>query len=209
MASRRRPTPAEVVGSIPEVKSSGIALATIVVDDERLDRAPRDNGALVSSQTPGVVAKALTHATAKWEHLREAAEALAPGQHRHVLRLSYGRSGHHVPGRSELPELALNDARRILGIHLERDTITSFAQVRWEETITQARPGHKDALNEVAGRLASHPGLAVTGAWVAGTGIAAITSHAHRVAQHLSGAEAAHPITAEPLLTQDPVLPEA
>lgn len=188
-----------VAESIPSAPSSPIALATMVIDDERLDAAPRDNGVLVAAHTPGIVAKALTHVTAKWEHVRRAAEESAPGRHRHVLRLSYGRSGNLVPTRSELPDLALNDARRIMGLHFERESIVGFDQVRWNQTMVQARPGHQDALQEVAGRLASCPGLAITGAWLAGTGIAAVTSHARRVAAHLTGDNASHPITAEPV----------
>ncbi|MCT1458099.1 protoporphyrinogen oxidase [Aestuariimicrobium sp. p3-SID1156] len=185
--------------SIPTIPTSVVALATLVVDDERLDGAPRDNGVLLAGHTPGIIAKALTHVSAKWDHVD-------PGNHRHVLRLSYGRSGKEVPTRVELPDLALNDARRILGIHLERDSIVGFDQVRWSQTMTQARPGHQNALHEVAGRLASYPGLALTGAWMAGTGIAAVTSHARRTAAHVVGQRATHPITAESLhrLTEEP-----
>ena len=188
----------EVVAAIPNVEPSPVALVTLVVDDARLDEAPRSNGVLIAARTPGVVAKALTHATAKWAHVRAAAETSAPGQHRHVLRLSYGRSGLPLPTRSVLPELAFNDARRILGIAIDHDDLVAVDTVVWQHTMTQARPGHRTALEEVAGRLAHHPGLAVTGAWIAGTGIAAITSHARRLAQHLAGQGEAtgHPISA-------------
>ena len=186
----------DVAESIPALPASPVALATLVVDDERLDASPRDNGALVAPHTPGVVAKALTHATAKWEHIRQAAEASAPGQHRHVLRLSYGRSGEAVPTPSELPELALNDARRIMGVHLRRDAVVAVDLTMWAQTMTQARPGHQSALQEVAGRLSNHPGLAITGAWMAGTGIAAITNHGRRVGDYLAGLKPFHPVSA-------------
>lgn len=185
-----------VAESIPALPASAVALATLVVDDERLDASPRDNGALVASHTPGIVAKALTHATAKWDHIRAAAEASAPGQHRHVLRLSYGRSGDPVPTPSELPELALNDARRILGVRVRRDAVVAVDLTMWAQTMTQARPGHQSALQEVAGRVSGHPGLAITGAWMAGTGIAAITNHARRVGDYLAGYKAFHPVSA-------------
>lgn len=186
----------DVAESIPVLPSSPVALATLVVDDERLDASPRDNGALVASHTPGIVAKALTHATAKWDHIRRAAEDSAPGQHRHVLRLSYGRSGEPVPTPSELPDLALNDARRILGVHLPREAVVAVDLTLWGATMTQARPGHQSALQEVAGRLSNHPGLAITGAWMAGTGIAAITNHARRVGDYLTGLKPFHPVSA-------------
>ena len=63
-----------------------VLICTLVIDDARLDRAPRGTGVLVSAHATGVRAKALTHATAKWPWL---AQLAGPG--RHVLRLSYGR----------------------------------------------------------------------------------------------------------------------
>ena len=66
------------------VSSGQIVLATLVVDSAELDAAPRGTGLLVAPGASGIRAKALTHATAKWAWLAEAA-----GPHRHVLRLSY------------------------------------------------------------------------------------------------------------------------
>ncbi|MCL3861641.1 FAD-dependent oxidoreductase [Actinotalea sp. K2] len=79
-----------------------VILATLVLDAPALDAAPRGTGLLVAeersvspaveagprSTQPRVQAKALTHGTAKWDWLDEAA-----GAGRHVLRLSYGRAG--------------------------------------------------------------------------------------------------------------------
>ena len=82
-----------LAGALPELASrrpdSGpdVSLVTLVVDQPRLDGAPRGTGVLVAPQSPGISAKALTHATAKWAWL---AERTAPGTH--VLRLSYGRA---------------------------------------------------------------------------------------------------------------------
>lgn len=63
-----------------------VVLATLVLDAPALDAAPRGTGVLVARGSPGVRAKALTHATAKWAWLADAA-----GHGRHVVRLSYGR----------------------------------------------------------------------------------------------------------------------
>ncbi|MGN6502432.1 MAG: protoporphyrinogen/coproporphyrinogen oxidase, partial [Pseudolysinimonas sp.] len=59
-----------------------VTLVTLVVDAPELDAAPRGTGVLVAAGA-GVGARALTHVTAKWDWVREAAEG------RHVLRLSY------------------------------------------------------------------------------------------------------------------------
>ena len=71
-----------------------VLICTLVLDDHRLDGAPRGTGVLVSAHASGVLAKALTHATAKWRWL---ADTAGPG--RHVLRLSYGRG----QGRASRP----------------------------------------------------------------------------------------------------------
>ncbi len=80
-------------GAGPDVK-----LVTLVVDLPELDRRPRGTGILVAPQTPGMQAKALTHATAKWDWL---AAAAGPGTH--VLRLSYGRSEARRPVNRRTP----------------------------------------------------------------------------------------------------------
>ncbi len=67
---------------------TGIELVTLVVDQPELDAAPRGTGMLVHPDAAGVGAKALTHATAKWPWLAEAAGG------RHVLRLSYATPPH-------------------------------------------------------------------------------------------------------------------
>ena len=65
-----------------------VTLVTLVLDAPALDAAPRGTGVLVAREATDVTAKALTHATAKWAWL---AQAAGPG--RHVVRLSYGRAG--------------------------------------------------------------------------------------------------------------------
>ena len=93
---------------------TAVLICTLVVDDHRLDAAPRGTGVLVSAHATGVRAKALTHATAKWPWL---AELAGPG--RHVLRLSYGRGdGTDLPAESELAAVALADAAELLGVAL-------------------------------------------------------------------------------------------
>ena len=66
----------------PAAEGRRIDLVTLVVEQDDLDASPRGTGLLVAAGAP-VGARALTHATAKWEWLRDAAAG------RHVLRLSY------------------------------------------------------------------------------------------------------------------------
>ncbi|MFV0434406.1 MAG: protoporphyrinogen/coproporphyrinogen oxidase, partial [Leucobacter sp.] len=106
-----------------------VEVVTLVIDDERLDPAPRGTGALVSPGTDSNTAadasrpaaapqaKALTHTTAKWP---DRFASLPSGTH--VLRLSYG-SAAAAPVTTGLDDAALErrvlaDASLILGLEL-------------------------------------------------------------------------------------------
>lgn len=103
---------------VASVSSPGrrIDLVTLVVEQDELDAAPRGSGLLVASGAP-VTARALTHATAKWEWLREAAGG------RHVLRLSYDSPP------ADLAGTARADAEALLGVPLP--VVVDAAHVAW------------------------------------------------------------------------------
>ncbi|MGQ4569509.1 protoporphyrinogen oxidase [Dermabacteraceae bacterium P9123] len=173
------PLNAEAARAIPETPLSGVRLVTLVLDAPQLKQKPRGNGALVAAHVKEVRAKALTHATAKWRHLAELAEG------REVVRLSYGRNGEALPDESEFPALALADASRILGVPLDETHLVAHRVTTWPGTLGQARSGHSEALREFGERLSATPRLDVTGAWRAGTGIAAITAFGREQARQL------------------------
>ena len=127
-----------------------VTLATLVVDQPLLDSAPRGTGLLVANGAPGIRAKALTHATAKWPWLAERAEG------KHVLRLSYGED------HAELAEIARTDAASLLGVPLEPGAVVDFARVQWARTTAvETAPD----------------GVTLVGEGVAGTGLANIIGH--------------------------------
>ena len=152
---------------------TAIELATIVIDAPGLDAHPRGTGVLVAAATPGVTAKALTHVTAKWEWL---AEAAGPG--RHVIRLSYGRAGQDSPtaglSDDELLALSLTDARTILGVDLDPAAVRGFARTVWGDALSPATVGAPERVSLVREVVAATPGLEITGAWLAGTGLASV-----------------------------------
>lgn len=131
-----------------------VTLVSLVLETPDLDGAPRGSGLLVA---PGstVVARALTHPTAKW---RWVAEAL-PG--RHALRLSYD-----TPPADPV-ETARADASTMFGVDLPEPV---DATVR-----TWARPAADP--DGFAGPRAGEP--------VAGVGLASVIPHAERVAARL------------------------
>jgi oxygen-dependent protoporphyrinogen oxidase len=130
-----------------------ITLATLVVDSPALDAAPRGTGVLVVPGAPGIRAKALTHATAKWAWL-----AAAAGEHRHVLRLSY-----NAVASEGLAEQARTDAEKLLGVELPAASIRGFDVVQWTQPATPPT---------------AVPGVSIVGEGVAGTGLAAVVSQA-------------------------------
>ena len=166
------PEAAELAG-LDWPEATAVELATIVIDAPALDAHPRGTGVLVAAGAPGVTAKALTHVSAKWEWV---AEAAGPG--RHVVRLSYGRAGEESPvahlSDDELQALALHDAAALLGVDLDPGAMRGFARTRWGSTLSPATIGASDRVRRVREVVESVQGLEVTGAWLAGTGLASV-----------------------------------
>lgn len=128
-----------------------VTLVTLVVDVPGLDVAPRGTGVLVAAGA-GVGVRALTHVTAKWDWVREAAEG------RHVLRLSYDAA--------DAPDVAaaVRDAVTLLGVPVPHPD--DAAVVTWERA---------------APRMHAVDGMQYLGEAVAGTGIAAVVAQADAV----------------------------
>lgn len=156
---------------------SAVEIVTLVLDAPALDAAPRGTGVLVASGTPGTTAKALTHSTAKWAWL---AEAAGPG--RHVVRLSYGRLGQESPSSAlddaELTALALRDASAILGVPLTAAHLVDSARTPWRDALSHAAIGQRERVAALRARLEEETTLAATGSWLGGTGLASVVPDA-------------------------------
>jgi protoporphyrinogen/coproporphyrinogen III oxidase len=165
-----------------------VSLVTLVVDLPALGSAPRGTGVLVAPQSPGIAAKALTHATAKWGWL---AEQTAPGTH--VLRLSYGRAERPAAGRpdaeprtdADLFEAALQDASALLAVPVREGSVLAWDVVRWSGALPFASLGHKRRVAEVREICAADGTLAVVGGWLSGNGLAAIVADTPKVLRPL------------------------
>lgn len=138
----------------PAAPARRIDLVTLVVEQGELDAAPRGTGLLVAAGAP-VAARALTHATAKWGWLHDAASG------RHVVRLSYDA----LP--ADPIAAAQADAETLLGVRLP--VVVGTAHVTWLRPAAAPTPA----------------GLTVVGETVAGSGIAGIVVHAERTAAAL------------------------
>lgn len=189
---------AQLAGAIPEAPSAAVRLAALLVDAPALDEHPSGTGALVAPGTPGVRAKALTHVTAKWPHVQQAARRAHPAARSpHVLRLSYGRPGETLPDREQIPEIARGDASAVLGCELDADAVLASAVIDWSRAMRQQRPGHREALETLTRLLADVPQLELVGSWRAGTGIDALV-RADRAAEGTARPTSNHPAPKEP-----------
>lgn len=194
---------APLVPGLAEVRpepGADVVLATLVLDAPVLDAAPRGTGVLVAPGVTGIRAKALTHATAKWDWL-----AAAAGPGRHVVRLSYGHASEPSQGPddsapavaglslAELTAVALRDASTLLGVPLDASQVVEAARVRWSQSLPKPSPAHRTAVARALAGAAALPGLVVCGSWVAGNGLAAVVADARAAAGRLAaeGAEVA------------------
>lgn len=193
-ASRLLAGVVDASGAAP-ARGADIALVTLLLTAPALDAAPRGTGVLAAPGA-GVSAKATTHATAKWPWLRAAVDEQLGAGH-HVVRLSYGRSA--APGTAEAPRdtggpspeqlddaalvaRAVADAAVLYGIPLTDEQVLASLVTRWDDALPPPTPAHRERVGRLQEEVRALPGLAVTGAWVAGTGLAAVVPHARAAA---------------------------
>ena len=131
-----------------------------------------------------VRAKALSHLSAKWPWVGAELRALH-GPDVHALRLSYGRPGQPRP-QVDL-QVALDDVAALTGVRIEPEAVIDHMLVRWDGTLPPVTPAYRERTTHLEEQLAPVSGLEVTGAWVAGTGIAAVVEHARAAAGRLVG----------------------
>ena len=133
-----------------------------------------------------VRAKALSHLSAKWLWVGAELRALH-GPDVHALRLSYGRPGQPRP-QVDL-QVARDDVAALTGVRIEPEAVIDHMLVRWDGTLPPVTPTYRERTRHLEEQLAPVTGLEVTGAWVAGTGIAAVVEHARAAAGRLMGSD--------------------
>jgi len=153
-----------------------ITRVTLLVHAPGLDERPVGRGLLVSPAPGGPVgAKALSHLSVKWPWLGQQARDLhGPGSH--LLRLSYGSA----EGTD-----CLHDIRVLTGVGLGAEDIVDCSQASWDGSLPPFTPDYRAQVSALARQVAALPGLGVTGAWVAGSGIGAVVAHARDTGRRL------------------------
>ncbi len=158
-AAARLLVPLGIRFEVPPTHPSSQAL--IAVEHPDIAPGPVGSGVIVGRRDPRLLARALTHYSLKWPW--------AAHGDRHVLRLAY-------VSPPMLHQVAA-DASLLLGIDLREEHVMDFAQRDWEMPSAMSPTEHALLMEQ----LAHFDGLAVTGAWVAGNGIAAVVRAAQEV----------------------------
>ncbi len=157
-----------LVGEEPPPAAAGVRVVAALVESSELDAHPVGSGVIVAPDVEGL-AKALTHASAKWAWL---SDALGPG--RHVLRISLRDADAAVERAALAAELS-----RLTGTTITPEQVAATTDARWEEATTAG------TISPEAAQAWSRRGIVVTGAAVAGTGLATVIPHARAVAASL------------------------
>ncbi|GAB3596229.1 protoporphyrinogen oxidase [Microbacterium tumbae] len=174
-----------LAGRLPDLGSAGasprIEIVTLLLDAPELDAAPRGTGVLTVPHSH--TAKALTHATAKWSWLRESAGG------RHVVRVSFGAQDEE-PATASLDDeaaarLALAEASALLGIPLAPAQLLGAHRARFAQSQPASLIGAAERRVRARAAARTVPGLAVVGAWLAGTGLAQVVPDAAAEADRL------------------------
>lgn len=173
--------PGEVAGPAgPDAAASSAGAGT---SDLVSDGMVPSGGSMGPVDCP-VRAKALSHLSAKWPWVGAELRALH-GPDVHALRLSYGRPGQPRP-QVDL-QVALDDVAALTGVRIEPEAVIDHMLVRWDGTLPPVTPTYRERTRRLEEQLAPVTGLEVTGAWVAGTGIAAVVEHARDAVGRLMG----------------------
>lgn len=153
--------------SMTKIVTADVAIALLAVRSTDLDAAPVGSGVLVSKSRSDVEAKAMTHATAKWQWL---AELFGPG--RHLLRLSYGRDGRLPDDLRHLGEIAMRDARTLLApASIE---VVEHRVALWPNSLVQQRLGYQANIAELRLALSDLPNVGLVGSGLGGNGVAGV-----------------------------------
>lgn len=163
-----------------ELPYASVAVVTMIVRDARTE----GSGLLVP---PGGLPtiKALTHSSAKWSWVAEAAlERWGRGVS--VVRASVGRHGEaellQVPDEA-LVQRTFAEAQGLPG--WSRAHLITGHVSRWGGGLPQYLVGHRDRVDSLRSALATQPGLAICGAALDGVGIAACIASAHLAAEKI------------------------
>lgn len=167
----------DAADSLASVDHASVALITLVVDRDHLDRALDGSGFLVP-RTEGLDLTACSWASSKWAHLADPDRA--------VLRASVGRAGSSGALERDdegLVRLVREDLATTMGLRREP---RAYRVSRWPRSFPQYAPGHLQLVDDVEAELDDRlPGVAVAGWTYRGIGIPASIQSGREAARRL------------------------
>lgn len=154
-------------------------IVTLVVDQPDLDAAPR--GAQCYPVPGTARASGLVHETARWEWLSREA---GPG--RHVLHVAFdGEAAATGAAEADASAIAREEASALLGVPLGPDVVRGVHRAVFPLPLPASALGHEDHATAVRDAVSGREGLAVVGAWLAGSGLARVVADARDEAERV------------------------
>ncbi|WP_312674783.1 FAD-dependent oxidoreductase [Microbacterium sp.] len=176
-----------LAGAVPALAAADAApapeieIVSLLLDAPALRTPPRGTGVLTVPHSH--TAKALTHSTAKWSWVREAAGG------REVVRVSFGAQGEPAATAALDDESAIDLARReasaLLGVSLTAAQVVAAHRGRFVQAQPASIIGSGERRAAARQAVQAVPGLAAVGAWLAGTGLAQVVPDAAEEAERL------------------------
>jgi oxygen-dependent protoporphyrinogen oxidase len=173
------PGASAAVTALQEIRYASMAIVTLAYRATAFPRSLEGSGYLVPA-ADGRPVKAVTFATVKWPHLRDAGGGL------HIVRCSLGRIGEESllqSGDAELAGLAATELAAATGA---QQPPVAARVTRWGGGLPQYTVGHLDRVALIRSAVAGQPGLAVCGAAYDGIGIPACVATAQTAAGQIA-----------------------
>ncbi|QTX03435.1 protoporphyrinogen/coproporphyrinogen oxidase [Agromyces archimandritae] len=162
-------------------ETDAVETVVLVCDAPALDAEPK--GVVFAAHGSPVRASLLVDESVRWAWLGEQA---GPGIH--VLRLSYDVAAQ--PDLAELDddallELAFGDAEAMLGASIDRAKLLGWSRTAVGDSASELLLGVRERNERLRSMFELDPTLAVTGSWLAGTGLARVVPDAQAAAHRI------------------------
>ena len=82
-------------------------------------------------------------------------------------------------------KLHLKEAATLLGVELSVDDVVGHMVIGFPNSLPPQTPEHRERVGALTAAAAELDGFEITGAWYAGTGLAAVVPHGRAVAEKL------------------------
>lgn len=169
------------VVSLPEGPApASVDVVTLVVADPGLDSRPRGHAVFPAQRTASATT-GLVHATATWEWLARDAPGI------HVLRVTFPTANVAALPDAEAVAAAVEAASALLGVTLHASQVRAAHRARYPFAPPAAALGRAERAAAVRAAARTTPGLAVTGAWLGGSGLARVVADATAEADRVRG----------------------